>query len=71
MDTIGETLGITRLSPDERLALMEESWESLDDAEIPIPDWQRELLDRRLEANRANPKAGSTWEEARARIMGD
>lgn len=57
---------ILRLPPDQRLRLMEDIWESLatSPAEVPVPDWHRELLDERL----ADPgeAATRTWDEVRA-----
>ncbi|MEI7683816.1 MAG: addiction module protein [Planctomycetota bacterium] len=69
-----KTLGIDRLSPDERLELIQEIYESLD-AEHPdeaLSDGQREELDRRLATFSANPATAVSWEvveaEALARI---
>ncbi len=41
---------IMRLSPDERLQLVEEIWDSLaaEPSQVPIPEWHRKELDRRL-----------------------
>ena len=36
--------------------------------ELPIPDWHREELDRRLAEDDAEPEAGAPWEEVRARL---
>ena len=64
-------LGIDRMSPDERLCLLEEIWDSLSPLEqLEIPESHREELDRRLAAADADPSAGSPWEEVRARLRG-
>jgi putative addiction module component (TIGR02574 family) len=39
---------ITRLSPDERLALIEQLWDSLDDDQVPLTPAQQAELERRL-----------------------
>jgi putative addiction module component (TIGR02574 family) len=56
---------IMRLPPAERLQLVEEIWDSLTASpeDIPVPDWHREELERRL----ADPseKATLTWDEVR------
>lgn len=64
-------IDITKLSFTERLQLVEDLWDSLEDDQdtIPIPDWHVEELKRRLEAYRADPDAGSTWDEVRERIL--
>jgi putative addiction module component (TIGR02574 family) len=64
--------GIDRLSIAERILLVEEIWDSIADKpeEVPLTDAQREELERRLAAYEANPRAGSTWEEVKARLQG-
>jgi putative addiction module component (TIGR02574 family) len=63
---------ILALSPAERIQLVEDIWDSL--AEFPeaitLTEAQRQLLDERLKAHRADPKAGSPWPEVKARILG-
>ena len=64
-------LGIDQLSPEDRLRLIEEIWDSLSAAgQLEIPQSHREELDRRLDAADAEPCAGSPWEEVRARLRG-
>ena len=59
---------IRQLSVAERLLLVEEIWDSISDE----PDsWtlspvQREELQRRAAAHRANPDEGSSWAEVKA-----
>jgi len=57
---------IDNLSPDERLALIGELWDSLDDSEIPLTAAQREELDRRLEAMDADASNNLSWEQVKA-----
>lgn len=64
------TIDIARLSPEEKLALLEELWDSLASTPeaIPLTDAQREELDRRLdELDREGP-VGIPWEEVYRRI---
>lgn len=72
MPAMMTTLGLDGLSPDERMLLMEELWESLSAKEelIPVTDAQKADLDRRLAALRADPNAGSSWEQVKARLRG-
>ncbi|MCZ6756202.1 MAG: addiction module protein [Gemmatimonadetes bacterium] len=62
-------LDFSRLSVNERLQLAEDLWDSIDDEQIPIPDWHREELDRRLAAFQADPESGIQWEELRERLF--
>jgi putative addiction module component (TIGR02574 family) len=60
-----KSLGIDRLSVEDRLALIEELWESLssEEAEIPLTQVQRDELDRRLADDRLRPEGAVSWEE--------
>ena len=55
----------------ERIRLVAEIWESIAEfpEDIELTEATRELLRRRLEAHRANPDAGSPWQEVRSRIL--
>jgi len=67
-----KSLGIDQLSVAELIVLVEEIWDSIADnpEEVPLTDAQREELERRLAAYDANPRAGSTWEEVKSRLLG-
>jgi putative addiction module component (TIGR02574 family) len=56
-------IDISRLSPAERLQLVEELWDSLSSEDIPLTPAQAEELDRREALHRANPKRGRPWRE--------
>lgn len=55
----------------DRIQLVTEIWESIAACpdEIELTEATRELLRKRLAAHRANPDAGSPWEEVRRRIQ--
>lgn len=59
-----------RLSVAERLRLVEEIWDSIDEnpAALLVTAEQRDELDRRLADYEANPDAAVSWDEARRRI---
>jgi putative addiction module component (TIGR02574 family) len=67
-----KALKIDQLSVAERILLVEEIWDSIaaEEEELPLSEAQRQDLERRLADYRANPKAGSTWEEVKARLRG-
>lgn len=51
----------------DRRDLVEELWRSLERDPEPILEWQRKLLDERLEALEADPK-GEPWEVVERRV---
>jgi putative addiction module component (TIGR02574 family) len=63
-------VAIKQLSVAERLNLISELWDSIPDSldELPIPDWHREELERRLATADADPDAAIPWEEVRDRL---
>jgi putative addiction module component (TIGR02574 family) len=54
----------------ERMRLVEAIWDSISAVPeaLPLTDWQKEELDRRLAEFDADPDAGSSLEEVFARI---
>ena len=57
----------------ERLKLIEELWDSLDAErdEIPLLEWQREEIDRRIEALEIGASTGAPWDVVRRRVTGE
>ena len=70
MSVVATDFGVDRLTWLERLDLIEVLWDSLPNTAqaIPLPDWQRDELQRRIAIADANPGVGSTWEEVKARL---
>jgi putative addiction module component (TIGR02574 family) len=62
--------GIDRLSPEQRIALALEIWESLGDARpvARLTAEQRAELGRRDAELEANPEIALTWEQIRASV---
>jgi len=61
---------IEKLNAEEKLRLIEELWESLNDdpSQIPLTRTQREELDRRLDEIDKGDDAGIPWDEVLNRI---
>lgn len=61
---------ILALPVEERVRLVEAIWDSIAAVPeaLPLTDWQKKELDRRLAELEADPDAGSTLEEVFARI---
>jgi putative addiction module component (TIGR02574 family) len=55
------------LSVDEKLQLISALWDSMakNPEEIPVPDWQMEELQRRIENQEKKPQPGNTWDEVK------
>jgi len=63
---------INKLTPEQRLRLLEELWESLsrDPTLVPLTEAQRQELDRRLDDLESGDLAGIPWDEVLAQIRG-
>ena len=72
MPTMMKSLGLDQLTVDERITLVEELWDSIATypGAVSLSDAQRQDLQRRLDAHRDNPKAGSPWAKVKARLHG-
>jgi len=48
---------IQKLSTAQKILLLEQAWDDVSQSanDIPIPDWQKKLLDERLEEHYNNP----------------
>jgi putative addiction module component (TIGR02574 family) len=57
-----------RLSPSDRLQLIEALWDTLSEEDIPVTPEERALLDARLADLEANPGDQSPWSEVKARL---
>lgn len=59
------------LSASEKLLLLEELWDDLaaQPADISVPAWQKQELERRYEEFLENPSEGSPWPEVRDRLL--
>jgi putative addiction module component (TIGR02574 family) len=57
-----------RLSPKERLELIETLWNTLSEEDIPVTAEERALVDARLADLETNPGNQSPWPEVKARL---
>jgi putative addiction module component (TIGR02574 family) len=60
----------TPLTVQQRIELIGELWDGIPDSidALPVPDWHREELDRRLSAADADPDAAVPWDEVKKRL---
>jgi putative addiction module component (TIGR02574 family) len=72
MSTAMKSLGLDRLSREELFQLVQDIWDELGTAEDvrPLTPTEESLIDERLAAAEANSKAGSSWDEVKARLLG-
>lgn len=64
-------LGIDKMSIQDRLALVQEIWDSIaaSPEEIPLSEAQRRELERRLAAHAADPNNVISWDEVKAQAL--
>ena len=59
---------IVQLSPQERLALICELWDSLDPSDVPVTAAQRAELMRRLDSFERDRADAVDWEQLKAQL---
>lgn len=71
MSSTLQALGIDRLSVAERVALVQEIWDSIaaEVEQAPLTEAQRQEVDRRLAAHRADPGAAISWEQVESQAL--
>jgi len=59
------------VSSDEQIAFVQELWNRIAQHpdRIPIPDEHKRILDERLSAYAANPRAGKPWSTVRDELL--
>jgi len=61
---------LLELTPEERIELAEELWESIEPQNMPpLTVDQKEEIERRLAEHRRDPSTAITWEEVKARLQ--
>jgi putative addiction module component (TIGR02574 family) len=62
---------IETLSVSERVQIVEDLWDSiaLSNANLPIPQWQKDELVRRKQRYLQNPNSGETWDQVKQSII--
>ncbi|HEU4931349.1 MAG TPA: addiction module protein [Pyrinomonadaceae bacterium] len=60
-----------KLPVDERIALVEEIWDSIaeDNGCFELTDAQKQELDRRIRSIQQNPQAGRSWEDIKSEFL--
>lgn len=64
-------IDFSHLSPQERLELIGDLWESLDGADVPVPAELKAELDRRNAAFAENRTHAVPWATVRAKLRPD
>ena len=54
-----------RLSPSERILLVEELWDGIEEQSIGFSEQHRKIIRARIEAAKANPDEVYTWDEVK------
>jgi len=59
------------LSVSERVEIVEDLWDSIarSNADIPLPQWQKDELDRRKRNYLQNPDSGLTWDQVKQDVL--
>lgn len=71
MTTTFDSFGFDRLSVAERIALVQQLWDSIaaEPDQIPLTEAQRQELERRADDDDANPDDTVPWEQVKAEAL--
>jgi putative addiction module component (TIGR02574 family) len=58
-------------SSDEQISFVQELWDRIarQPERVPVPDEHKRVLDERLSAYAANPRAGKPWSQVRDELL--
>lgn len=59
---------VRQLTPEDRLDLIADLWESLDAESIEVTDAEKRILDERIADLEKNPRNGRPWDEFEAEL---
>ena len=64
--------GFDDLSVEDQIDYLQSLWDRVTATadEVPVPDWHRKIIDKRLAEFRSDPDSALTWETARDEIAG-
>jgi putative addiction module component (TIGR02574 family) len=64
------TLPLEQMTVEEKLQVMEELWSDLccNQSQVPVPQWHKDILDRREKLIKKGKVALVDWEAAKKRI---
>jgi putative addiction module component (TIGR02574 family) len=70
MATSFPELDFDQLTVPQRLELIARLWDSIPDSMegLPMPEWHRQEIERRLAAADAAPDQGTPWEQVKTRL---
>ncbi len=73
MDTRPIVETFRKLSPSEKIRLVEELWDEIaaEATRLPLTESQRRLLDERIQQHEQNPEDVETWDKVKKDILGD
>lgn len=65
--------GFDDLSVEEQIEYVQALWDRIAalPERVPVPDWHRQELDRRLDDLEKNPDDGVSWEDFKTRLRSD
>jgi putative addiction module component (TIGR02574 family) len=71
VSNIADEILKAELTVSQRLDLISQLWDSIPDSleGLPIPEWHKDEIDRRLEDADANPREGLPWEQVKKRLF--
>ncbi len=63
--------GFDELSSEQKIEYVQALWDhiSSDVEDVPLAEWQKRVIDERLEDLKKNPESGIPWSKVRANVL--
>lgn len=60
---------LLQLPVEEKISLVADLWDSIDEQKQPLADWKKELIKQRISSDKANPDLGTEWHVLREKYI--
>jgi putative addiction module component (TIGR02574 family) len=63
------TIELEKMDVSEKIGIIGMIWNSLDTENVPLYDWEKKELSRRMELHKKDPNRGRPWEGLKKELL--
>ncbi len=60
---------LLQLSTEEKISLVTELWDSIEQQNVDLSEWKKALIKERLRLDKANPNSGIEWNVLKSKYV--